>query len=31
VPSKPPDPEQERKAKEELEDLKKGRSKERSP
>lgn len=31
VPNKPPDPEQERKAKEELEDLKKGRSKEGSP
>jgi len=30
VPNKPPDPEQERKAKEELEDLKKGRSKEGS-
>lgn len=31
VPDKPPDPEQERKAKEELENLKKGRSKEGSP
>ncbi|HZY66306.1 MAG TPA: winged helix-turn-helix domain-containing protein [Rubrobacteraceae bacterium] len=30
VPSQPPDPEQERKAREELEDLKKGRPKERS-
>ena len=30
VPNKPPDPEEERKAKDELEGLKKGRSKERS-